>query len=128
MHPNEDTARKAYVAFAEGDMATLSALMADDLTWNVPGDNSISGTYRGKEEVFGFLGTVAGETGGSMALDIHDVLANDDHAVALVRNTASRGGDVLDQRFVHVMHLADGAITEFWAFAEDQAAVDQFWG
>ena len=29
--------------------------------------------------------------------------------------------------YVHVFHMKDGKITEFWAYAEDQNLVDEFW-
>jgi ketosteroid isomerase-like protein len=40
----------------------------------------------------------------------------------------ARDGQQLAAREVNIWHLADGQATEFWAFAEDQAAVDRFFG
>ncbi len=90
-HPSVELTRQGYEAFAKGDMATLSELMADDITWHVEGAGSLSGTYRGREDVFGFFGRLAEETGGTFSLDVHDVLANDEHVVALCTLSASRG-------------------------------------
>jgi hypothetical protein len=55
------------------------------------------------------------------------MLANDTHGVALVNQVASRGDKTLDGRNVHVFHMSDGKMTEFWAFPEDQALFDDFW-
>ena len=52
MHPNADVARRAYNAFLTGDMATMAELMSDTIVWHAPGNNPLSGTYKGKEEVF----------------------------------------------------------------------------
>ena len=82
-HPNVELTRRGYAAFAEGDMATLSELIADDVTWHQNGVGPLSGTYHGRDEVFGFFGRLAEETAGTFRLDVHDVLANDEHAVAL---------------------------------------------
>ena len=41
--------------------------------------------------------------------------------------TAQREGKRLDQNAVHVMHIADGTINEFWSHEEDQRADDEFW-
>ncbi|MCH8984032.1 MAG: hypothetical protein IH943_08065 [Acidobacteria bacterium] len=30
-------------------------------------------------------------------------------------------------RSVHVFHMSDGKLTEFWAFPEDQSMFDDFW-
>lgn len=127
-HPNERLTRDAYDAFRARDLEKMDRLLADDVTWNVGGDTAISGTYEGKQAVMGFLRRLGEETGGTFRLDVHDVLANDDHAVALVHARAERGGDTLDDNVVHVMHVDDGRVTSFWSYPWDQAAGREFWG
>ena len=39
-----------------------------------------------------------------------------------------RDGQTMAVREANIWHLADGKATEFWAFAEDQAAIDKFFG
>jgi ketosteroid isomerase-like protein len=124
---NLESARTAYAAFGAGDMATLGDLFADDIVWHSAGDNILSGEYVGKEAVFGLFGQLAQETGGSFRNDIHDILANDRHGVALVTSTAARGGKTLNSRAVRVFHMSDGKLAEFWNFPEDPAHVDDFW-
>jgi uncharacterized protein len=65
-------------------------------------------------------------SGGSFRLDVHDILANDTHGTVLATAHGARDGQQLAVREVNIWHLADGQATEFWAFAEDQAAVDRF--
>ena len=124
---NLEAAQTAYAAFGAGDMATLSDLFADDIVWHSGGDNILSGDYVGKEAVFGLFGQLLQETGGSFKNDIHDILANNEHGVALVTSTATRGGKTLDSRAVHVFHMSDGKLAEFWNFPEDPAQIDEFW-
>src|SRR5216117_2366440 len=107
-HPNEELVRRGYQAFATGDMATLNELFADDIVWHAPGRNQLAGTYRGKEEVFGTLQKVAELTGGTFKLEIHAILADDDHAVALTRATGEREGKSLDDNTIQVFHVKDG--------------------
>jgi ketosteroid isomerase-like protein len=127
-HPNAERARRGYEAFASGDMDTVSEQMSDDIVWHVGGKNSISGDYKGKEAVFGFLGRLVQETGGTLHQEVHDVLANDEHVVVLLQTGAERNGVRSDQRAVDVMHVdADGKIAEFWRFPEDSAAIDEMW-
>src|ERR671930_2216500 len=99
-HPNEDLIRKGYAAFLSGDMATLSDLFADDVVWHAPGRNPLAGTYRGKEEVFASFQKVVEMTGGTFKLDIHAILADDEHAVVLTRATGEREGKSLDDKSV----------------------------
>lgn len=126
-HANVQRSRRAYEAFGKGDMETVGKLLADDVVWHVGGNNPLSGEYRGKDAVFGFFGKLMEVTGGTFKLEVHDILANDDHSVTMVRETAEKGGKKLDRRAVHVTHPdSEGRVKEFWAFDEDQAAGDAF--
>ena len=127
MHPNAETAQRAYSAFLAGDMEAMSEMMSDDIVWHAPGNNPLSGTYRGKEEVFGLFSKIGEMSDGPMELDIHDILANDDHVVALLEVRASRGERRLEARTAHIMHVVDGKLTEFWNFQEDPSLGDEFW-
>jgi ketosteroid isomerase-like protein len=126
-HANVQQAKRAYEAFGTGDMATVSELMTDDIVWHVGGNNPLSGEYKGKDAVFGFFGQLMQLTGGSFKLEIHDILANDEHTVVLVHSSAERNGKKLDSKAVHVTHAdPQGRVKEFWAFEEDSAAADAF--
>lgn len=126
-HPNEDLVRKGYAAFGSGDMDTIRELFADDILWHVGGRSPLAGDYKGKEEVLGFLAKTMEMTGGTFKLDVHDVLANDEHGIALTTATAEREGKRLNNRSVQVVHIQDGKLTESWLHAEDQYAADEFW-
>jgi ketosteroid isomerase-like protein len=127
-HPNEELARRAYKAFANGDVATLDSLIADDVQWHVSGDSAVSGVYDGKQATFGFFAQLSEDSGGTFALDIHDIMANDDHTVVLARSHGERDGKRFDDNDVHVMHIEDGRVVSFWSFIWDQQASAAFWG
>ena len=126
-HPNLVSTRQGYQAFADGDLARVSELLDDHVVWHVGGNNTLTGDYEGKEAVLSFFGRLMQETGGSFKNDIHDMLANDEHGVALVTQTATRGGTSIEGPVVQVFHMRDGKMTEFWTFARDQSAIDEFW-
>ena len=123
-HPNAELLRRGYAAYAAGDMETIDGLFADDIAWHNPGNNPLSGDLHGKEAVFAFFGKLMELTGGTARLDIHDVIANDEHAVALVLSHVERGGRAIDSKAVHVWHVKDGKATEFWSYDEQSAALD----
>ena len=124
MHPNEDLLRREYDAFARGDVASLDDIFADDIVYHVPGHNPFSGDHRGKEAVYELFRL---DRRASFRSEIHDILANDRHAVALTVVKGARQGRVLEDITVHVVHVVDGKITEAWFFPGDQAASDAFW-
>ena len=125
---NLENLRRSYKAFSSGDMATLSELMSDDTVWHILGRNPLSGDYKGKDAVFGFFGKLMELSGGTFKLDVHDTLANDEHTIGLVTESAERNGKKWKSRAVHVAHAdSKGRNIEFWAFHENQAATDEFW-
>ena len=126
-HPNEDLLRRGYEAFGKGDMDTLNQLFADDIVWHTPGKSPIAGDYKGKQEVFAFFGKIAELSGGTFKLEIHEVLANDEHGVVLATSTGQRDGKRIDDNSVNVFHIQDGKVTEFWGHPGDQYATDEFW-
>jgi ketosteroid isomerase-like protein len=126
-HPNVALLRKGYEAFAKGDMATLTELFSEDAVWHVPGNGPMSGVHRGRDAVFAAFAKAAQLSGGTLKIELHDALANDEHAVALTRETASRQGKQFDSLEVAVYHVRNGKVTEYWTFSEDQPRADEFW-
>ena len=109
------------------ELAEKASSLPDDIVWHSGGNNILTGDYEGKEAVLGYMGRLMQETGGTFRNDVHDMLANDEHGIALITVTGTRGDKTLEGRIVHVFHMRDGKMTEFWAFAEDQAQFDEFW-
>ena len=126
-HPNVALMRKGYEAFANGDMETVKGLFAEDIVWHQPGNNILAGDYKGHDEVFGMFARLIQETGGNFSQEIHDVLANDEHAVAMLHARAERNGKTWEGPVVHVFHVKDSKVTEYWAFGQDTQEVDEFW-
>ena len=126
-HPNVELTRRGHDAFARGDLAALSELLAGDVTWHVRGVGPLSGDYHGRDEAFAFFGRLAEETAGTFRLDVHDVLANDEHTAALCTLSASRGTRSVETPVANVSHVRDGKVTEFWAAPTDPQASIDFW-
>ena len=128
MHPNERLVRDFYDARAAGDLVRVRAFLADDVAWHDPYPSPHGGDLRGAETVIGQVIVEAGKlTGGSSRLIVHDVLANDRHAVALVDWESTLDGRHMAGREVAVFHVASGQITEAWFYPDEpQRAWDFF--
>jgi ketosteroid isomerase-like protein len=121
-HPNATLVRRMFDALAARDMESMSGTLADDVVWHEIGNPE---PVRGKAALAARFGgdtppdyTITGET--------HDVVANDDHTVALLTATATRSGRTLTYRVAEIYHIRDGKITERWAFSDDTAAIAEF--
>jgi ketosteroid isomerase-like protein len=119
-HPNAALIRDALGALGAGDVDSLAPLLADDVAWHYIGG---SDPVRGKAAVLGMFDS---RNDFEIRAEIHDVVANDEHGVALVDATATRGGRTLAYRTAEILHLRDGKVTERWAFSDDTAAITAF--
>lgn len=127
-HPNEDLVRAGSAAFGRGDIAALqSTFFAEDIQWHFPGRSSFGGDFHGLQDVLGWLGRSFEASGGTLSIELHDVLADDEHVVALTTVRAQREGKSLEDRTVQTFHIKDGKATEVWANPSDLYAVDEFW-
>jgi ketosteroid isomerase-like protein len=59
-------------------------------------------------------------------VEVHDILANDDHNVTLVTESATRNGKTFSGQAVHVSHMRDGKIAEYWDAEVDYSAPLEF--
>jgi ketosteroid isomerase-like protein len=123
-HPNVTLAREGFDALSTGDMQWLQDHLTDDIVWHVGGNSRAAGSYRDKDAVMQYMGQSAG---GSMDVDIHDVVGNDDHVVSLgTAKLWAADGDSVEYKFVNVFHVRDGKIAEAWGLAENDAETDAF--
>jgi len=128
MHPNEALLRNAYAAFARGDLDGYLRACTEDFVFEAPGQNAMSGTYRGREGLFAIARKAMEISGGTFQEDVEDVLANDRHGVVLARHRLTRGAQAKDYRTAHVYDILDGALVRCWEHPRDASAFDDAWG
>lgn len=114
MSPEDNKAlvQTFYEAGNRGDMDACFDLIADDITWTNIGTTSLSGTYRGKQEVMDkLLGPLFGQLKAGISMDVEALIAEDDYVVALAKGTAeTQDGRPYNNTYCHVMQLRDGEI------------------
>lgn len=127
MTPQEAVVRAFFEAGERRDIATIRDCWTDDVVLRYPGRNPVSGEYRGKDQVLGAYAKMGQITGGTFRrIELHDLLASDDHVVALAVVGATRKGKSMQWRGIDVYHIRDGKIAEIWITLPDQQAVDEF--
>jgi ketosteroid isomerase-like protein len=124
-HPNAALTRRVFASFGK-DAKSISAALARDIVWRVPGNTIMSGEYRGRREVVEFLRRTGLETGGTYRSKLHTVLANDTWGVAVYRAWGSRNEIELDVDQAFVIRFEDGLWKEVTAVPLD-SAFDAFW-
>jgi uncharacterized protein len=125
-HPNEELVRRMYDARRRGDESAVRSILAPDVIWHDPYPPPFGGDFSGTDAVVAWMfGPLENELEAS-GLELHDVVANDRHAVALVDWWAVLDGRRMDGREIGVYHVLDGRVTEVWFMTGDKQASDAF--
>jgi uncharacterized protein len=125
---------KAYAALASGEVEQIKEYWAEEMVWQVPGQNRLSGWYYGRDEFLGFMGKVGELSGRSFRMDpvAGQVLVTGDYSCDLTRNRGHRAGQpekTMDIEVAHVLRWRDGKVIagKGAIFGDGSTEYDQFW-
>jgi len=113
--------------FLHGDLAAVGRCFAADAVWELPGRGTLAGEYKGPDAIIGFLARAFELSGGTLRLDVLDVLASDTGAAHVQRVTADNRGRQLDCVEVLAHEIVDGLIIHTY-HRPDAHAIDAFFG
>jgi ketosteroid isomerase-like protein len=111
---NVEVVRKGYEAFQKGDLAAFDDLLADNCVWHVPGRGQLAGDKKGRQATVDYYGQLGVLSEGTVKVDLHSVLGDDEHVVGLHRTSAQRGGKSFETTEAIVFHVRGGRIAEAW--------------
>jgi len=121
----------AYAALASGERDKIKEFWADDMVWQVPGHNQLSGWYHSLDEFLGFMGQVGALSGNSFNMENISVLVTGDWSADITRNKGSRADSdkAMDIEVVHVLRWRDGKVIAGRGaiFGDGTTEYDQFW-
>jgi ketosteroid isomerase-like protein len=93
---NKQAAKDAYAAFSSGDAEGAMREIDDSIEWTVRGNNALTGTYNGKQEVGELWGKFMSK---DFSNNPHDFVAEGDTVIALttvkLEGETVEGADVL---------------------------------
>ena len=125
---------KAYGALGSGDIEQIKQYWAEDMVWQVPGHNRLSGWYHGLDEFLAFMAEVGRLSDHSFHMDLiaGEVLVTGDYSADLTRNRGHAAGQpdkTMDIAVVHVLHWRDGKVVagKGAIFGDGTTEYDQFW-
>ena len=126
-----DRVKSAYKALSTGDRNIVAELWAEDMVWQVPGHNHLSGWYHGLDEFLGFMGQVGALSGGSFKMETVSTIVEADWSADITRNQGKRADSEkkLDIEVVHVLRWKDGKVIagKGAIFGDGTTEYDQFW-
>jgi ketosteroid isomerase-like protein len=132
-HPNAARVQRALEARARGtfdeqDTTIILDAFTDDAIWHMTGNSAWAADVRGKDALLAQWRAVAEASGDSFKVELHEMFADDDHAIGISTIRARNGERTMEMKEIQVFHLTpDGKISEFWGIVKDQDELDAFW-
>ena len=127
-HPDAVAYRRTADAFRAGDVETLEALFDENVIWHIPGTSGLAGEIHGRDALWRWFDRLREVTDGTFTLEDHDILATDDHVVALNVMSAVVDGERVSVNMANVMHFQVGRQQERWFHPSDMSAWDRILG
>ena len=110
------TVKDAYAAFCRGDVETILAMLAPDVSWELegPAEISFAGIRKGPEAVKGFFQGIANDNA-DPKVEITEYLSWADSVATFGRYkcTIKKTGKRVDTPMAHLFKFRDGKIVRF---------------
>jgi ketosteroid isomerase-like protein len=125
-HANATLLREGFAMFNRADVEGLSKLIAEDAVQRMPGDNMVSGEYKGRDAILAMYGKLGELTGGTFRAELEELYANDDRVVAIYHGIGQRGDKTLDSRRAIVFQIVGRQIVAVDDISSDIEGDDAF--
>jgi uncharacterized protein len=121
---NAELAGRLPAAIVAADLDAMRSIFTPDVVWHVAGRGPLAASHAGISAVIGMFGRVYEMADGTLTYDVHDVLADDSHAVVLLTAHMRVGDRDVSDKAVLVCHVRDRRISEVWEFNWAQYDID----
>jgi ketosteroid isomerase-like protein len=112
--------RKALEAFKRGDVQAVSDTFTDDVVWHGRGSTKYGGDFKGKQATMAQILDFA-QTFQDIDFNIHDIVANEAHVVALINSSVTRNGKKYQDQEAFIFHVNDdGKASEAWVASDTE--------
>ena len=115
--------RKFHAALLSRDWPAIRSLLTDNVTWTLPGNNLISGTAVGADEVTQRAQKIAGF---GVSFTLNHILVSRDNFALSIHNVAQRDGQALDEYVATVCHLKNDKIAAIETYLSDVDGMNAF--
>ena len=126
-HPNAQLLYRLYEDFAKGDLTAVLAACGDGMTFQVAGKSKLAGKFTKENFVPGFVTPLVELSGGTIKIEVHDILASDRHGVVLASDLLTRGGKQIQLRTAHIWRFENGKPVAWYEYPRDLYQYDEIW-
>ncbi len=121
----EQLARRFFGAYGDGDLETVSSLLAEDVVTYITNADAGVDRVEGRD---GFMSRLPDLSGAELRTGITQVVAVDgERVMTMIEVQAERQGRTLHNFAAFLARVADGRIAELWMVDAKPAYSDEFW-
>jgi ketosteroid isomerase-like protein len=118
-------ARELFEAYGRGDLETMRALIAEDVTAYITNADAGVDRVHGRDS---FMSRLPDLEGAQLSTDITQIVAIDEERVmTMIEVKAERQGRTLHNFAAFLARVSDGQVAELWMVDAKPAFSDQFW-
>jgi ketosteroid isomerase-like protein len=130
VNENLQLVQRFFECYGNGDLETMKReILAEDVTWIIPGYHSLAGVKHGVKEIVGYFATIPRA---NFKAEVISLSASESHVFGVHRGWGEYGDHKVDMNWVLVYLIENGRIKRAESFAADQHAADLFfwnvWG
>lgn len=126
-HPNALLLEKMYADFEKGDLKSMLDACSDSVTFQIAGKSKLAGKYNKTTFATEFATKLMEMSGGTIKIQVHDILASDQHAVVLASDKLTRNGNVVEYRTAHIWRFEGGKPVAWYEYPRDLYQYDSIW-
>lgn len=132
VHVTPEHVANAYKVLGTGDRDLIAEFWDEDMVWQVPGHNQLSGWKQGLDGFLDFMAKVGELSGGSFHMQTISIMCNNDYSCDVTNNQGTRAQDAskkLNIDVAHVLRWRDGKVIagKGGIFGDGTAEYDEFW-
>ncbi|CAN5561745.1 hypothetical protein BH20ACT19_BH20ACT19_00290 [soil metagenome] len=122
--PKLDSIERFFEAYGEDDREAIASVLAEGISWSIPGHHPLAGTKHGIDEVMSFFDQLA-EVG--FKADTVFLEASDEYVVDIHRGYSTQGHGSVDTTWALIWHFdGEGKVDEVTNLSGDQHGMDAF--
>jgi len=126
-HPNIVTLEKLYSDFSQENFPAVLDACADSVTFQIAGKSQLAGKYTKENFIQDFMMKLKELSGNTYQIEVHDILASDQHAAVLTTERVTRHGKTTELRTVHVWRFGAGKPLAWYEYPRDLYQFDTVW-
>jgi len=125
---NKELIQKVFTEMSQGNAKPLLAILGKDICWTVIGTTKLSGTFRGKQEIYNrLLKPLGSQLQSNIKITVKSLMADGDQVVVEGSGKAlTKEGKTYNNTYCWVLKLAEGKVTEMTEYLDTELVIKTF--